>query len=73
MSGSDFEGKMHLSRYPARMITTVSIPIFGYSANSRRHSVAPQFWLGMSCVISSRNVPVMRIRRESTGSELRLR
>ena len=46
--------------YPHRMSITVSMPMAFIYAKSWSHSFSPQFWCGMSCDISSRNVPVMR-------------
>ena len=46
-------------RWPQRIITTVSMPIAFIRRKSSSHSRSPQFWCGMSCEISSRNVPVV--------------
>ena len=45
--------------YPDLITMTVSIPMDFMCLKSASHSFSPQFWWGMSCEISSRNVPVI--------------
>ena len=56
--------------YPDLITMTVSIPMDFMCLKSASHSFSPQFWWGMSCEISSRNVPV--IFRPSALGTIRL-
>ena len=52
---------------PLRIITTVPMPMSFMAWKSRSHSWTPQFWCGMSQLISSRNVAWMGSARQGVS------